>query len=104
MWVYVNVAMFYMSWQDDGVKFIVNDTTYQFRGTLTVVSADNLASHLIGGYKSLTSSLRKCRFCMATDLTQSVRSFANGYCKCTCGVLYLEYILYVPPVLCSAMQ
>ena len=25
----------------DGVKLIVNDTTYQFRGTLTVVSADN---------------------------------------------------------------
>ena len=38
-----------------------------FRGTLTVVSADNLASQLIGGYKALNSAFRKCRYCMATD-------------------------------------
>lgn len=37
------------------------------RGTLTVVSADNLASQLIGGYKALNSAFRKCRYCMATD-------------------------------------
>ena len=63
--------MLYVSLQDDGVKFTVNDSTYQFRGTLTVVSAENPASH----YKSLTSSLRKCGFCMVTNLTLSVRSF-----------------------------
>ena len=38
-----------------------------FRSTLTVVSADNLASQLIGGYKVLNSAFRKCRYCMATD-------------------------------------
>ena len=69
IYVQCDVTMLYVSLQDDGVKFIVNDSTYQFRGTLTVVSADNPASHLIGGYKSLTSSLRKCRFCMATNLS-----------------------------------
>ena len=37
------------------------------RGTLTVVSADNPAANLIGGYKMLTSALRKCRTCMAVD-------------------------------------
>ncbi len=31
------------------------------------MSADNLASQLIGGYKCLASALRKCRFCMAID-------------------------------------
>ena len=49
--------------------FNVKDTTYHFRGTLTIVSADNPASHLIGGYRSLSSALRKCRFCMAVDIT-----------------------------------
>lgn len=49
-------------------------TTYRFRGTLTIVSADNPASHLIGGYRSLSSALRKCRFCMAIDITESVRN------------------------------
>ena len=50
----------------------MKDTTYHFRGTLTIVSADNPASHLIGGYRSLSSALRKCRFCMAIDITESV--------------------------------
>ena len=40
--------------------------------TSFMVSADNPARHLLGGYKNLTSALRKCRFCMATDLSVSV--------------------------------
>ena len=39
----------------------------EYRGALTVVSADNLASQLIGGYKALNSAFRKCRYCMATE-------------------------------------
>ena len=35
-------------------------------GTLVAVSADNLAAHLLGGYRALHSSIRRCRFCMAT--------------------------------------
>ena len=38
-----------------------------YKGALTVISADNLASQLIGGYKALNAAFRKCRFCMATD-------------------------------------
>ena len=52
--------------------FVIKETPYQFRGSLTLVSADNLASHLIGGYKSLSFAHCKCCFCMATDITQSV--------------------------------
>jgi hypothetical protein len=32
-----------------------------------MVVADNLASQLIGGYKSLNAAMRRCRFCMATS-------------------------------------
>ena len=37
------------------------------RGTLTLACGDNPAANMMGGYKSLTSSFRKCRTCMATD-------------------------------------
>ena len=37
------------------------------RGTVTLVSADNLAAQAIGGYKALHSAFRKCRYCMAVD-------------------------------------
>lgn len=40
---------------------------YNFRGTITVIPGDNLASQYLGGYKSLASALRKCRHCMAVD-------------------------------------
>ena len=51
--------------QDEGVDFVVDGMTYNFRGSLALVCADNLASQLIGGYKALNSALRKCRQCMA---------------------------------------
>ena len=45
------------------------------RGALTAVVADNPASCLIGGFKCLSSALRKCRQCFATspDLQSKVR-------------------------------
>lgn len=52
--------------QDTGAPFTIDSQTVYLRGTLTLVSADNLASNLIAGYKSLTSAFRKCRTCMAT--------------------------------------
>ena len=45
--------------QDEGVTFVINGQAYTFRGTLALVSGDNLASHYLGGYKSLSSALRK---------------------------------------------
>ncbi len=47
--------------QDDGVDFKIQGRVVNFRGTITVVAADNL-----GGYMTLSSATRKCRFCMAT--------------------------------------
>ena len=37
------------------------------KGTLLFVSADIFAAHYIDGYKSLSSALRKCRHCLATN-------------------------------------
>ena len=40
---------------------------YVFRGTISLIPGDNLASQYLGGYKGLSSALRKCRQCMAVD-------------------------------------
>ena len=46
---------------------MIDGITYNFRGSIALVPADNLASQSIGGYKALNSALRKCRFCMAVS-------------------------------------
>ena len=60
--------------QVSGVKFRVGANTYTLRGTLSLVTGDNLGIHFIGGYKQLSSALRKCRHCMAVayDMAQKV--------------------------------
>ena len=50
-----------------GLELAIGNKTEIWYGTVTIFSADNLASQFIGGYKQLASTLRKCRFCMATD-------------------------------------
>ena len=57
----------YTSVQDSGVTFIVEGKRKQFRGTLTIVYADNPAAQLVGGYKQLHSATQKCRDCLAVS-------------------------------------
>ena len=38
-----------------------------FKGTLTVVSADNPASQLLGGFNQGHTAFRKCRHCLAAN-------------------------------------
>ena len=45
----------------------INGAIYNFEGTLSLFAGDNFASQYIGGYKALSSALRKCRYCMAVD-------------------------------------
>ncbi len=47
--------------------FELNGSEYCFKGTVTLVPGDNLASQYLGGYKSLARALRRCRQCMAVD-------------------------------------
>ena len=72
--MHTKIVMLFL--KDTGVTFSIDGKAYNFRGTLTLVPADNLASHYLGGYKSLSSALRKCRHCMATadDMNSKVIS------------------------------
>jgi len=58
----------------------INGCEEQICGTLVTVSADNLASQLIGGYKSLASATRKCRFCMAVSEDMASKVFYIRMC------------------------
>ena len=41
-------------------------TQQMFYGTITFISADNLAANLLGGFKEGSTAYRGCRHCMAT--------------------------------------
>ena len=45
---------------------IVQGTSKIVYGTLAMVSADNLGSLALGGFKESCSALRMCRHCMST--------------------------------------
>ena len=61
------MEMFLVMLQEGGVSFRFDGTVMAFRGTLTVLSADNLAAWNIGGFKALASAFRKCQYCMVVD-------------------------------------
>lgn len=96
---------------EKGVEFVIDMEKMSFRGTVTVVSADNLSAQLIGGYKALNSAFRKCRYCMATDDTMQAKvncmytyvpvvvvcsntRFVHVQCVHTWGVRYASFFFW----------
>ena len=69
----------YISMQS-GINITMDGVSHCFRGTVTLVSGDNLGSHYIGGFKSPSGALRKCRHCMATseDMSSEVCYYPTG--------------------------
>ncbi len=59
------------------MEFNIHGQIFRFRGTISIVCADNLASWSLGGYKCLSSALRKCRFCMAVG--EDMKSKVNNH-------------------------
>lgn len=46
---------------------MVKGETQYLKGSVTVVSADNPASALLGGFKQSASAFRFCRHCMGSE-------------------------------------
>lgn len=53
--------------KDDGASLLVDGHTVPFRGTVSIVCADNPASTLLGGFKQSASAFRCCRHCMGGE-------------------------------------
>jgi len=51
---------------EKGYEFNVGGITQVFYGALAVVSADNLGSLALGGFKERCSAKKMCRHCIAT--------------------------------------
>ena len=66
--------------QEAGFEFCMNGKNETCYGTIAVVSADNLGSLLLGGFKESCSALRMCRHCMATK-EQSRSQVINICCN-----------------------
>lgn len=70
----------------------MDGVSHCFKGTLTVVSGDNLGSHYIGGFKSPSGALRKCRHCMATSEEMGSKCLP---CWCSC-IIVIKHVHVSP--------
>ena len=67
----------------EGVSISVNANKKTLHGALLAFLADNLAAHLVGGFKgSMSFALRICRSCMVTPETmQEARYYQESKCQ-----------------------
>ena len=52
---------------------MIGGISQTFRGSIAVVTADNLASQQIGGFKALNAALRKCCQCSTTEVEMKTK-------------------------------
>ena len=89
--VYKHLSFF----QEQGVQFIVRGRPKVYYGSLCVVSADNLGSLALGGFKESCSAHRMCRQCYAT------RDSAQ---KQVCMSSVFSAVHIIMSILCSLMR
>lgn len=71
-----------------GVPFVIDGETHYFRGTISVISADNPASAALGGFKQSASAFRFCLHCLGNeaDIQSKVQLHVHVFvCMCWCG-------------------
>ena len=68
------------------MTFNIQGEIRSLRGTLALVCADNPAAHLLGGFKSLTSALCRCRVCLATNDDVQAKVHVHVHVCKICGI------------------
>jgi len=78
------------------VEFLIQGAPKVMYGTLAIISADNLGSLALGGFKESCTSIKMCRHCMATkDESQHL------VCICTfCQMFHIVYAHVCACVMC----
>ena len=51
----------------EGLDIVLSYQRCNFKGTVSIVSADNPASQAIGGFKESSMAFRNCRLCLGTS-------------------------------------
>ena len=67
-----------------------------YHGTVGVVSADNLGSLALGGFKESCSANRMCRHCLATKATAQladVKVYVCSVCVCMYSLTHASFLL-----------
>jgi len=83
--------------QEQGVKFVTRGTQKLVFGTVAIVSADNLGSLALGGFKESCSAIKMCRHCMTTkDDSQKQVNLIHTY--------NLDIIMLLTKLLCSFLK
>jgi len=80
--------------QEKGVEFTINGQPKVLFGTIAVISADNLGSLLLGGFKESCSAYRMCRHCLCTKDESTIKVSlyeCSIYCNTTCLVYRKEF-------------
>ena len=55
------------------MQLFVDGIEVCFHGSISVVSADNLASQDFGGFKAINAAVRKCHYCMTTETEMQLK-------------------------------
>ena len=63
--------------ENDGITIETSDGDICLNGSISIIIADNLAAHQLGGYFESFSSFKACRFCDATKESRKI-SFVEG--------------------------
>jgi hypothetical protein len=58
-----------------GFEFDVYGQKRNFKGTITIILADNPASQAVGGFKESSAAFQNCRFCF--DTNEDIRTNVN---------------------------
>ena len=69
--------------ENNGIEVQKMESRYKFRGSISVIVADNLGSHGIGGFQESFNSLRNCTFCMATPEQMKAFHSVDHFERCT---------------------
>ena len=86
----MGITIRWFTLQENGVAFVINGATQYFRGTVTLISADNPASTVLGGFKQSPSAFRCCRHCMGSEEDIQSKVYVCSYT--TAMYMYYRYI------------
>lgn len=88
--------------ESDGICVQSCDSEYRVRGSLATISADNLGSHQVGGFRQTFSSGKMCRFCMI-DFENLSQHVTEEHCVLRTADRHASHLdgISVDPTLCS---